>query len=135
MPHVLTPLLREPDAQWHIVNTTRGTTLATHVESALDSKTRNRGLLGRDGLPDGHALVIAPSNAVHTFFMRFPIDVIFVARDGTVLRVRRAVRPWRLTAAWNAFAVVELAAGGALRSPVDAGDRLSLVKPGATPAD
>lgn len=128
MAHVLSPLLRDPGAQWRLVNETRGTKLATDVEAALDSKARNKGLLGRDGLAPGHALVIAPSNAVHSFFMRFAIDVLFVSRDGRVLRVRPAMAPWRLAAAWGGFAVIELAAGAAAASGTVTGDRVVLVK-------
>jgi hypothetical protein len=127
MPHVLSPLLRDPGARWRLVNETRATTIATDVEAALDSKARNKGLLGRDGLAPGHALVIAPSNAVHSFFMRFAIDVLFVSREGTVLRVRSAMPPWRLAAAWRGFAVIELAAGAAAAAQTVAGDRVVLV--------
>ncbi len=52
------------------------------LEVAVDSATRKKGLLGREGLADGGGLVIAPTNAVHTFFMRFPIDIVFVSRAG-----------------------------------------------------
>jgi uncharacterized membrane protein (UPF0127 family) len=129
MAHFLSPLVREPGARWLLVNHTRGTTVATRLEGALDSKTRNRGLLGRDGLPAGHALVIAPCGAVHTFFMRFAIDVLFVARDGTVVGVRQTVRPWRLAAAWGGFATIEMAAGGLAESGTVVGDRV-VVEPG-----
>lgn len=115
MSHFLSPLLRDPDASWSLIVEETGAVLASVVEPAFDSKTRKRGLLGRDGLAEGHALVIAPSNAVHTFRMRFPIDVVFVARDGRVLKVREDVRPGRITASWRGFAVVELAAGSSGR--------------------
>ena len=85
--------------------------LATHVVLAADSRSRRLGLLGRDGLPLGHALVLAPSQGIHTFGMRFSIDVVGVARDGRVVTVARAVKPWRVALSWRAFAIVELAAG------------------------
>jgi len=72
----------------------------------------------RDPLRQSAALPLALTNAIHTFFMRFAIDVAFVARVGRVLKVRRAMRPWRMAAAWRAFAVVEMAAG-ALDRPED----------------
>jgi uncharacterized membrane protein (UPF0127 family) len=128
MPHVLTPLLRDPASRWHLVNETRGTTLATHLEAAVDSETRRKGLLGRESLAPGHALIIAPCNAVHTFFMRFPIDIVFVRRDGSVAGVREAVRPWRMAAAWGGFATIELPAGAAAAAQVVKGDRLVLVR-------
>jgi hypothetical protein len=91
---------------------------------AFDSASRRRGLLKRDFLPEGSALVIAPTNAIHTFFMRFAIDVAFVARDGRVLTVRRAMPPWRMAGAWGGYAVVELAAGALDRAAVQPGDLL-----------
>jgi uncharacterized membrane protein (UPF0127 family) len=67
-------------------------------------------------LDDGSALSIAPCHAIHTFFMRFAIDALFVSRDGRVLKVRGDVGPRRIAAAWRAFAVVELRAGAIERS-------------------
>ena len=97
------------------------------VESALDSATRKRGLLGRDSLGDGHALVIAPSNLVHTFAMRFNIDILFVARDGRVLKIRTDVPPRRIAGALGGFAVVELAAHQTKASGTLPGDVLEIL--------
>ena len=78
-------------------------------------------------MPAGTAMIIAPTNAIHTFFMKFAIDVLFVAKDGSVLKVRHAVRPWRMSAAWRAHAVIELAAGTLQRTIVQEGDRVTVV--------
>jgi uncharacterized membrane protein (UPF0127 family) len=99
--------------------------LATTLLPAFDRRSRNDGLLGREGLPSGTALVLAPCQAVHTWFMRFPIDIVFVSKAGRVLKVKRAVGPWRLAFGFGAFAVIEFSAGGA--SGVDPGHRLELV--------
>ena len=72
-------------------------------------------------------MLIAPTNAIHTFFMRFPIDVAFVARDGRVVKIRAAMPAWRISAAWGAHAVVEMAAGELARSGTVTGDSLVLV--------
>jgi uncharacterized membrane protein (UPF0127 family) len=101
-----------------------GTWLVTSLEFAFDSKTRTRGLLGRDRLAEGGGLVIAPSQGVHTFGMRFPIDVVFVRRDGRVARCRSAVPPRRLALWLPAFAVLELPAGQAARAGLKVGDVL-----------
>ncbi len=61
--------------------------LVPALEIAVDSATRKKGLLGRDGLDEGAGLVIAPTNAVHTFFMRFPIDIVFATKAGRVVKV------------------------------------------------
>ena len=96
------------------------------MEAAFDSATRRKGLLGRDGLPKGVAFVIAPCNAVHTLFMRFPIDLVFVARDGRVLKAKQAVPPWRIAISLRAFAVIEGPAGMIEASSTKAGDVVSL---------
>ncbi len=114
----------QPNARWALYDEASGRVVAATLLTAFDRDTRNRGLLGRDGLPTDQALVLAPCSSVHTFFMRFPIDILFVSRDGVVLRIRRAVRPWRLAARLGAFAVIEMAAGAATDTQV--GDRLSV---------
>ena len=102
--------------------------LATVVETAFDSATRRKGLLGRDGLPAGHALIIAPCSLIHTFRMTFAIDVIFAARDGRVLKVCADVQPGRIRGAFQAFAVVEMAAGQVGRSRVAVGQTLVVTR-------
>ena len=120
----LAPLLRRTDESLVLVNERSGHTLARTLTGAFDSASRNKGLLGRDRLDEGHALVIAPTNAIHTFFMQFPIDVVFVRRDGRVAGVRHAVKPWRIACAFSAHAVIELPAGTLARSGTVAGDTL-----------
>jgi uncharacterized membrane protein (UPF0127 family) len=121
-PHFLAPLLAQP--QERLVIRTRDVTLATSVELAADSAARRRGLLGRDSLAPGAALVIAPCSGVHTFGMAFAIDVIYTSRDGTVLKIRRAMPPGRLSHAAGAFAAIEMSAGAADAAGLQAGDRL-----------
>ncbi len=125
MPSFLSPLLKQPKSAYVLRNARTGERLAETVEGAFDSTTRNRGLLGRDSLAPGSALILAPCTSVHTWFMRFPIDVVFVSKVGEIKKVRPAVGPWRLAAAWNSFAVVELPAGGA--GDARPGDILELV--------
>jgi len=90
---------------------------------------RMRGLLGRRQLPPGEGLLIRPSPSVHTFFMRFPIDVVFLNRDGDVLKVCESVRPWRAAAARRAHSTLELAAGEARRRGIEVGHRLVTHRP------
>ncbi len=123
----LSPLVRNPDAHWVLRNTRNARALADHVLGAFDSRTRRTGLLGREIFEPGHALIIAPSNAIHTCFMRFPIDVLFVRRDGTVISTRHALRPWRLAASLRAYAVVEMPAGIVQQCDTLPGDRLELI--------
>ena len=88
--------------------------------------SRLRGLLGRSELPAGEGLLLRPSPSIHTWFMRFPIDVLFLDRDLRVLAVRPEVRPWRMAWQQGARAVLELAAGEALSRDIRPGDQLVL---------
>ena len=124
-PTFLRELIRQPDLRWALHNRETGAMLATRVVAAVDSETRRRGLLGRTGLKD-EALIIAPCSAVHTFFMKFSIDVVFVNRAGAVTRVAREVSPWRIAASFRGFAAIELAAGTASRTGTTAGHLLTL---------
>jgi uncharacterized membrane protein (UPF0127 family) len=121
----LSPLVREPARRWRLEKADSGVVVAEPVEGAFDSETRRRGLLGREGLAES-ALVIAPCNLVHTFFMRFPIDTVFVDREGLVVSVRHDIAPNRLSGTWSAFATIEIAAGQAKRADLRPGDRLVL---------
>lgn len=98
--------------------------VADHLLSAFDSKTRRTGLLGHRSLPPGTAMIIAPTNAIHTFFMKFAIDVLFVAKDGLVVKTRQSMLPWRVSAAWRAFGVIEVAAGTLAKIDLKRGDRV-----------
>jgi Flp pilus assembly protein protease CpaA len=86
-------------------------------------------LLGRDGLPKGHGLLIRPTWSVHTAFMRFPIDVVFLDRNTRVLEVTENLAPWRAASCRGARSVLELPAGECARVGLVAGDRLESFPP------
>jgi uncharacterized protein len=88
---------------------------------------RMRGLLGRRRLPSGEGLLIERTWSVHTWFMRFPIDVVFLDADRTVLKIRTHMGPWRAAARRSARSVLELTAGECDRLGVQVGDRLVCV--------
>ena len=88
--------------------------------------TRMRGLLGRRGLAEGEGLLLKPAGSIHTAFMRFPIDAVFLDGDQRVLKVAPGLQPWRTAAAKHSRAVLELAAGEAARVGLVAGDILRL---------
>jgi uncharacterized membrane protein (UPF0127 family) len=111
VPHCLSPLLRDPGTRYGLWNRRTGEAIATRLLPAFDSASRREGLLGRARLAEGEALVLAPCSAVHTAFMQFPLDLLFLDRQGLVLKVALAVPPWRIRLVWRGFAVVELAAG------------------------
>ena len=109
-----------------LVNAQTGGVIATAVEIARTSATRRRGLLGREGLPAGSALVITRCNAIHTIGMQFAIDVAFVDRDGCVRKIVNGLRPRRIAIAPRACTVIELAAGGLTPDRLRVGDRVYL---------
>lgn len=122
--HFLEPLLTGQDPV-HVLRIERtAVVVASRLEVAFDSRARRRGLLGRSGLSANAVLIIAPCNSVHTFFMQFAIDVVFVDRAGTVLKIYRSLKPWRIGFAAGAFATLELAASAIRRSGIAVGDRL-----------
>ena len=88
--------------------------------------TRLRGLLGRRGLEPGEGLLLRPANSVHTGFMRFSIDIVFLDRELRVLRVVEAVPPWRVKVRRGARAVLELRAGEAARQGIAEGAHLRI---------
>jgi len=122
----LRPLLRDTRSNHAIHNIRNGRILASDLIVAFDSKTRKTGLLKHDSLADGSAMLIAPTNAVHTFFMRFPIDIAFVSRDGLIVKTYAALPPWRIAAALRAHAVIEMPAGTLARNETGVGDILSI---------
>jgi hypothetical protein len=91
--------------------------------------TRMRGLLGRSELPRGEGILLRPAGSIHTFFMRFPIDVVFLDNSDTVVGVERRVKPWRAAARRGAKAVLELPAGEADSRALAAGQRLAFTAP------
>ena len=106
-----------------LYNARSGAVLARRVERAVTMRSRLRGLLGRSRLPDGDALAIEPCTSLHTFFMRFSIDALFLSRDGRVLRAISDLRPWRATRIYpRAALAVELPAGTLARTGTCEGD-------------
>ena len=85
------------------------------------------GLLGRSSIDADEALWIDPCRAIHTFGMRFAIDVVFLDRRGVVLRVVPALLSWRLAACSRASSVIEMSAGTAERIGLEAGDRIEMI--------
>ena len=108
-----------------LVNPARGTTVAGSVERARTVRERLQGLLGRTSLGEGCALVIEPCTSIHTFFMKFAIDVAFLDRGGRVVRAIGAMRPFRATRVYpSAALVVELPSGTLSRTSTREGDLL-----------
>jgi uncharacterized membrane protein (UPF0127 family) len=96
---------------------------------------RMKGLLGRSGLAPDEGMLIRKASSIHTMFMRFPIDVVFVDRELVVRKVCPSVKPWRLAVARHARDALELAAGEAARRGIAAGHRLRIRTVGEAEAE
>jgi uncharacterized membrane protein (UPF0127 family) len=127
LPSFFTPVLTAPGTPHRLINRRNAAIVADRVVTAFDSGSRRRGLLGLDRMPAGQALVIAPCSAIHTFSMRFAIDVAFITKAGRIVKVRSGVQPQRLAASFMAYAVIELASGTLQNCGTTAGDTLVLV--------
>jgi len=109
-------------------NQTRAAVLGRAIEVADSSSKRRTGLLKHDRLQSGEGLWIVPCESVHTFFMKFPIDLIYLDRKRKVRKVRKAVPAWRISACLTAHSVLELPAGTVEESGTQAGDVLEIEK-------
>jgi len=108
-----------------IINRTNNAVLAENAIVADTFFTRAKGLLDRKDFNQGEALVIRPCNSIHTFFMRFPIDLLFVTKDSLVIKAISRLKPYRISGIYfkSAF-VIELPPGTLEANPVSQGDTL-----------
>ena len=111
-----------------IVNLTRGEVVCERTAIADRARARMRGLLGRTSLPEGEGMLLQPAPSIHTAFMKFPIDVVFL--DGTlrVLKIVERMPAWRAASKRPAWAVLELPAGEVQRRTIEIGDQLGVVQ-------
>ena len=109
-------------------NQTRNTLLGADIDVADTSEKRRVGLLKHTRLEPGTGLWITPCESVHTFFMKFPIDLIYLDKKRIVRKVRHAVPAWRLSACLTAHSILELPAGTIKASGTLPGDELQIDK-------
>ena len=101
--------------------------MLAHAASVADSsETRRTGLLKHTGLAPGNGLWIVPCESVHSFFMKFTIDVLYLDRQHKVKKIRPEMVPWRASACLTAHSVLELPAGTIARTGTVAGDQLEI---------
>jgi uncharacterized membrane protein (UPF0127 family) len=115
-----------PTETSEIVNETRGTVVCERAELANTWWKRLRGLLGRPGLPAGDGMLIVPAPSIHSAFMRFEFDAIFLDRDMKVVALAERIPPWRARSGRRAKSVLELAAGEIAARGVQLGDQLAV---------
>ena len=109
-------------------NQTRNTVLADAAEAADTSEKRRTGLLKHDRLDAGQGLWIVPCESVHSFFMKFAIDLVYLDRNQRVRKVRHRMVPWRVSACLSAHSILELPAGVVAASGTQAGDQLEIAE-------
>lgn len=110
-----------------ILNKTRDTLIAQSAAVADTLLKRMKGLMARKNFAPGEALIITPCNSIHTFFMRFPIDVLFVDRDNKIVAQGIEIKPWQVSPIyWRAKFVVELPCGTISSSGTREGDEITL---------
>jgi uncharacterized membrane protein (UPF0127 family) len=110
-------------------NRTRGAMVAAKVGVADTPKSRRIGLLRHKSLEPGEGLWIYPTQAIHTFGMQFPIDVVFLDRRFRVKRVYHGLRPFRVTSfVWGAHSVLELPTGALAGTGTAVGDELQFTR-------
>ena len=107
-----------------VSNVTRQVELAHRVDVADTGRKRRKGLLSHSSLAYGEGMWIVPCEAVHTFGMRFAIDLIYLDRNNVILKIRHSVPPWRMSACLSAHSVLELASESVRKTGTKPGDRI-----------
>jgi uncharacterized protein len=111
-----------------VINHTKGVTVGTHIILANTSLTRLVGLAGRRRLDAGCGLLIKPSSGIHTFGMRFAIDVVALNKQLIVVRLWQRLHPFRITSlSPRVHSVLELPSGTIAKCQIDIGDKLAIV--------
>ncbi len=109
-----------------VLNKTKDTVVVEEVTLATSMWARFWGLMGKKNLPAGHGLLIDPCSSIHMFFMRFPLDVVFLDKDGRVTKVVKEIKPWRMALGGGGKKALEIAPGTASAANVEPGDELTV---------
>lgn len=109
------------------VNTTTGEVIADKVTIAQDFRSRSIGLLNRQSLNENEALLIKPCTSIHTFFMKFPIDVLFLSKEGKVIKIEHSLKPWNLSGCLlGCFMVLEIQPGKLAKTAIKLGNSIEI---------
>jgi hypothetical protein len=109
-----------------ITNETKTTTIATAAQKASNFLTRGRGLMMAPPLPEGGGLVLDPCGSIHMFFMRYPLDILFLNKEGTVLFLYKGIKPWRVgRIVRGSKMAIELPEGTIDATKTEIGDRIA----------
>ena len=113
---------------YRIANARTGQIVAEHADLAQSPLKRMKGLLGKKGLAPDEAIILRPASSIHTVFMRFAIDVIYIDRDSKVVKVVRNLVPYRFSSAKGAKTVIEMTAGATNSTDLHPGDQLVMTE-------
>jgi uncharacterized membrane protein (UPF0127 family) len=106
-------------------NQTRQSVIASRVDKADNAFSRMRGLLGKKSIDRDYGLWITPGNSIHTFFMNFSIDVVFLSKSNQVVKLLQDIQPYRLSKiVWAARSILELSSGAIQKSGTQVGDQV-----------
>lgn len=129
LPSSLQPSARHRPSVW---NATRKIILANDLRIANTHWTRLRGLVGARDFVQGRGLWIVPCHGVHTLGMNFPIDVLYLSAENTVVHLEERLQPWRFAPVrWNAKTVLEFPAGTLATTGTEVGDCIEVMKGGS----
>lgn len=113
---------------YKIIKNKNAELIVNNLEQATSFLERGKGLLGRDGLNDDHGLWIKPCNNIHTFFMKFKIDCVFLDEHLVIQRISSNMKPFRVAGpVWKARSVIEFKAGTVEKAKLAVGDQLYVV--------
>jgi|TARA_B100000315_G_C14490441_1_gene547328 hypothetical protein len=112
---------------YRIINTTKSTTLSKKVEVADSFFTRLKGLMFRERMPWDEALIFYNSPSIHTFFMKFPIDIVFLDGDMRVIRIARNFEPWGVISCFKSYLTIELPPSKTAEEGLEVGDILEIL--------
>lgn len=115
-------MVRQPKPNTAAINVTKGVALATELELATSFAARSKGLLGRRGLKTDTGMLIDPCSSIHMWFMRFPIDVVFLDKKNRVVGLRRNIKPWGMAWSWRGAKTIELPVGVIASTRTQLGD-------------
>ncbi|HHV18463.1 MAG TPA: DUF192 domain-containing protein [Thermoanaerobacterales bacterium] len=111
-----------------VLNVENNTVITEHLRVAVSFWSRLKGLLGTDSFPEGSALLLKPCSSIHTFFMRYPIDAVFLDGENRVIYILHSIVPYRLSPLIkNAQKVLELPAGRCRRTAIEIGNKLEII--------
>ena len=112
---------------YKVVNDSKGKVLLEQAEIADTFWRRLSGLMFRKSLPEGKGLIFYNANSIHTCFMRFSLDIVFLDKDGRVVRIKREMKPWRATICLKAFTAIEFPSCYSYTEDLESGDFLKIV--------